>query len=386
MNNNKVVIFVSSSKNLRGGDFSMLSVIKKFQEKNIRSIIIVPCKCKSTEFFKEQGIDYICIPFKLWLSSSNSYIIKHVHNIIKKIYNKILIKKNYKEFLKIKNKNDIICIYNNGFTNNFSFYLAKKLNVPHVQHIREFGVEDFNWIFELGKNKQFEEVEKNSQVIIAISNAVKQSFSKAKNYEKIKVIYNGVKEVELDVQRRNNHEDIVKLVISGGLLKCKGHMELLQAILKIKERGIYNFKLDIYGEGEEKINIENFIKSNGLEKFIELKGFVLDINYQNYDVGIMTSNAEAFGRVTVEYMMNGLAVIASNSGANKEIIVDNENGMLYQKGDIEDLSKKLINIIKKENDRKRISKEARKTALNKFSEEVYTDNIYNLLKKEKIIY
>ena len=43
----------------------------------------------------------------------------------------------------------------------------------------------------------------------------------------------------------------------------------------------------------------------------------------------MSSPYEAFGRVTIEYMMAGLPVIGRNGGATPEIIKENETGMLY---------------------------------------------------------
>ena len=41
---------------------------------------------------------------------------------------------------------------------------------------------------------------------------------------------------------------------------------------------------------------------------------------------------EGFGRVTIEYMMAGLCVIASDTGANSELIEDGKSGLLYQYG------------------------------------------------------
>ena len=50
---------------------------------------------------------------------------------------------------------------------------------------------------------------------------------------------------------------------------------------------------------------------------------------------------EAFGRVTVEAMMSGSAVIGSNSGCTKELISNNENGLLFKQGNYKDLANKI---------------------------------------------
>ena len=66
---------------------------------------------------------------------------------------------------------------------------------------------------------------------------------------------------------------------------------------------------------------------------------------QRSDVGLMLSTNEAFGRVTVEYMMQNLAVIASDTGANPEIITNGETGLLYELGDVESLADKMKSLI-----------------------------------------
>ena len=73
------------------------------------------------------------------------------------------------------------------------------------------------------------------------------------------------------------------------------------------------------------------MKKNNLEEQVYFKGYcnsIYDILNQ-YDVGLVCSKAEGFGRVTIEYMAAGLCCVASNSGANVEIIEKNEAGLLY---------------------------------------------------------
>ena len=50
---------------------------------------------------------------------------------------------------------------------------------------------------------------------------------------------------------------------------------------------------------------------------------------------------EGFGRVTVEYMLSGLCPIVSNTGANLEIVDDKISGIVYEKGNIQDLKEKI---------------------------------------------
>ena len=90
----------------------------------------------------------------------------------------------------------------------------------------------------------------------------------------------------------------------------------------------------------------------------------------------MLSTNEGFGRTTIEYMRAGLAVIASNSGANPELITDNETGILYPTGDITALSDVMERIISDSDTRKRIADSGRDFSLSHFLSEDNTKAIY----------
>ena len=380
------IVFVTGSMNLSGADFSMYAIIKKLKHHGYDSLIVLPKECKSSDFWKKENISYITVPFKNWTASKSNFVYRFLVGIYKKINNKIMVCCSCNK-INSKSKYPIVCIYNNGFTNDFAVSLAKKMKKKCVYHIREFGDLDFNWNYVAGnKIKHYNLIESDVQTFIAISNAVKNSFSNAKNCEKIKVVYNGIKLIDIRKKtNKDNKDNICKIVISGRLVKEKGHILLIKAIQNIIAQGIKNVQLDIYGDGKERSNIEHFIKTNHLEQYVNLKGFVLGIDYQQYDIGIMTSQAEAFGRVTVEYMMNGLVTIASNSGANPELITNYKDGILFDSGNEQDLTIKILEVIKSKKLRKEISENAIKTAIEKYSEETYVNNIYNLLVEENIL-
>ena len=118
-----------------------------------------------------------------------------------------------------------------------------------------------------------------------------------------------------------------------------------------------------------------------MEKNIDFKGYVDNI-YEyvgKYDIGLVCSKSEGFGRVTAEYMHAGLIVIASNKGANSELIDNGENGFLYEYGNSDDLSKKIEKVIEEKSDfKQKIVEEAMKKANNMFTAEKNADNVYKI--------
>jgi glycosyltransferase involved in cell wall biosynthesis len=96
------------------------------------------------------------------------------------------------------------------------------------------------------------------------------------------------------------------------------------------------------------------------------------------DVALMCSKAEAFGRVTVEAMKLGKAVIGANSGGTSDIIQDGWNGLLYRPGDPEDLAKKLEILYKNRDLLRKLGKTGKEWASQKFNLNSYTSSLMKI--------
>ena len=94
----------------------------------------------------------------------------------------------------------------------------------------------------------------------------------------------------------------------------------------------------------------------------------------------MASKSEAFGRVTIEYMMANIAVIASNTGANPELIDNQKNGLLYNYNDYEDLKNKIVLLKNNKEMRKEIAENGCESS-KKYTAEINASSIYNLYKE-----
>jgi len=98
------------------------------------------------------------------------------------------------------------------------------------------------------------------------------------------------------------------------------------------------------------------------------------------NVGLMLSWHEAFGRVTVEYMMHRICVIATNTSANPEIISDGDNGVLYPIDSPEILAIKIKELY---NDRQcvvRYSEKGWEDAMTKYLSVTNSSRVYEIYK------
>ena len=139
------------------------------------------------------------------------------------------------------------------------------------------------------------------------------------------------------------------LVSIGRLSKEKGFLDLIDVFALIHM--MYpEWKLNIIGDGDEKGKILSKISKYGLEDSIIMHGF-LDKDavgkvLSNSSIYLMSSYTESFGIVLLEAFSYGIPCVAFDSaeGAN-EIISNNWDGYLIKDRNIDEMAKRVCNLI-----------------------------------------
>lgn len=156
-----------------------------------------------------------------------------------------------------------------------------------------------------------------------------------------------------------------KNIISVGRLSPeKGYLDLIDVYMKVASK-YPDWKLKIIGDGIQRSEIENKIKENKLDDFIELTGFKnkdeLEKIELNSSIYVMTSFTESFGLVLVEAESYGLPIVVFDSAQGAHEIVQNEiNGYFVKDRDKEEMANKIIKLIESEDLRKKMGAEGRK--------------------------
>jgi len=228
--------------------------------------------------------------------------------------------------------------------------IAARHGVPHVQHIREFGDSDFAcWSYRRMPGKH---VSDGADAVICISNAVRDHWVRTMGLDpsKARVVYNGVDQSRF-VPKAERGDGMVRFVMVGNLIEAKGQLTAVRAFAALPPELRGKAALDLYGEGSEDYmsRIRDLIDQSGLKGSVSLRGRTDDVPevLSHYDVGIVGSRAEGFGRVTVEYLAAGLDVLATDAGANREILTDSQGeiGRFFRYGDAEELSRLMAEAI-----------------------------------------
>ncbi|MBQ6587459.1 MAG: glycosyltransferase family 4 protein [Butyrivibrio sp.] len=353
------IVFIPYSYEYYGASESFLDLIKTLADNyNVEPVILTSKYGRYNEFAKVNNFENYVIGHKAFLlSKGRSKVRKIIKFFLRPFYwgqyrisnvTAIMRAEKYVDFSSV----DII--HTNLNRNDIGAILAQKHGIRHIWHIREFGDADYECVSL--RNNYIDFMNRENNTLIAISDAVMNKWIlQGINKERIVRIYNGVDESKFfPIQRQD--KQLVRIVMIGALHPTKGQILLLKAISNLPIEVKNRLRVDIYGDGkwDYKIRLFSLVKKKELSNIVTFKGYrdnICDI-IKDYDVGVMASKAEAFGRVTVEYMMSGLLVIASNTGASMEIIRNGETGLIFEYPSVEALSKCIEYVV---NNRKIIS-------------------------------
>lgn len=131
----------------------------------------------------------------------------------------------------------------------------------------------------------------------------------------------------------------------------------------LKDRGI-DFELNMYGTGEEQVNIECLISKLDVGDCVNLCGNkpndeLLKIIRQHHIFLFTSDRNEGWGAVLNEAMSNGCAVIASDAiGSVPFLIKDGYNGLKFKSENLADLFKKTMYLVDNPLERERLAKNA----------------------------
>jgi glycosyltransferase involved in cell wall biosynthesis len=162
----------------------------------------------------------------------------------------------------------------------------------------------------------------------------------------------------------------------------KGHPFLLKSIAPLL-RAREDIILAVTGHGAEEY--EQYLKQMTQELGIADKtvflGWVSDMQefYGASTIACIPSRAEPFGRTVIEAFASRLPVIATAVGGMKDIIRDEENGLLVQYGNSEDLLSAIKRILSDRDLRLSLIDTAFQDAKKNYHESSYQNKIYNII-------
>jgi len=180
------------------------------------------------------------------------------------------------------------------------------------------------------------------------------------------------------------------ILLPGRLTEWKGQELFLEAINLVNiQLGHEAFYAIILGSDQGRkvfkkklMSLVEQYRLNNQVRFID-ECKKMPVAYKIANIVISSSiEAEAFGRVSAEAQSMEKPIIASNIGGSNETIINNKTGILFDAGNSEALSKKILEVLQlDETTLKLMGNEGRKNVVKKFNIEKMCFSTYSEYKK-----
>ena len=224
---------------------------------------------------------------------------------------------------------------------------------------------------------------KNLDYLVLVSDSLRKYYAKELMKSKCKVVYipnviDGIPEKLAPLEEK-------RLISVGRLSPEKGFIDLLR-MFNILHKDYPDWRLEIIGDGVEKERLAKYIKDHELDEVVTLHGFrdkeYIDKLLHKSSIYLLTSYTESFGIVLIEAMSHGVPCIAFNSAEGaRELIQSGKNGYLIKNRSYSAFLKKVEDLIKKKEERKRIGRVSRK-GVKQYTCEVVKEQWLDLIEKK----
>lgn len=184
---------------------------------------------------------------------------------------------------------------------------------------------------------------------------------------KIYTVPNPISEKFINNCKKEYRNNIEKIVMIGRLEKQKNIKIALYAIKQLSMNK--KVKLEVYGEGILKDELEHTICEMGLSECCQLMGRTNKVEsvLENADLYIMTSDYEGMPNSLMEAMAMGVPIISSDCKTGpRDLIEDGVTGYLFKTADVNSLLEKLTIAIGDPERTNRIGVAGRKFILNQY--------------------
>ena len=158
-----------------------------------------------------------------------------------------------------------------------------------------------------------------------------------------------------------------------------------RAINILKQVRHKNTHLLVFGDGELESDLRELVKNLNLTEHIDLLGYVAGVNnyYKLFDIVLFTSDREGMPLTMWEAMANKVPVLAPDVGGFKEILEENNCGIIYRPGNVNDAAEKLITLLEDHLLRIKLGNNGMTAIREKYNEENFIKQIENVYSEGK---
>ena len=305
------VLFIVLAPGIGGSVRSLAAVLKGMPE--LRRVVAGPPNSSTERFLSERGLVDAYIP----LSGPSRW----------RVYDRLR-STGQLALAALADRSRLAAIHANGLAElNLALLPALVSRRPIVVWVHEWTVPRWTRrlapVFRLARRRiRFAAVSQQSAEMIAAARLAV--------LEQISVVTNPVDPDDICGRHEGSANDLLRVTYLGTPAVYKGFHLLPALVRATNDPGI---RWTVYS-GPETMMPDTFAELR--EMGVELAGKVTDVRiaYSSCDVVVVPSLKESFGRVVAEAMANSLPVVASDLRVIRELVGDDEAGLLVPPGDI----------------------------------------------------
>lgn len=341
------IVFVFHSSNIQSGATRSMSYIVDYlisKHKYDISVVFPDLEGSAASYYRGKGIPVYAFRYGNLMQDLTQPALKRIVKIPLFCLRYCMMRFDALRATCLFKKMNIQLVYNNTSSIVFGGWLGRYLHAKQIWHIREFRIKDHRITFFLGDRYLKLFIDKCADLIICISQSVKDSHADVINPDKMIVSFNDYSPDIISPKSSFNLDGKLHILIAGDIKPSKGQFETVKAVTKLVKQD-YDIVLHLAGKISKREylnNINKYIKENKVGKNIIFHGQVADMKAlrSHMDIGIVASTNEALGRTIAEGMLSQMVMIGRNNGGSLEQIDDNITGLLYD-GSVDNLSQKI---------------------------------------------
>ena len=373
------ILILHGSSDLYGASKMLLVTVDLCRKKGHHPIVVITENGPLALALEESGFEVIFIRLG---------ILRRKYKSFTGIVNRLLVL--YKAYYAIKRlvkEKNIELVYSNTTAVLAGAFVAKKMGIKHIWHIHEI-IEKPIWLYHfMGRL-----INKYSDTVIVVSEAVKKSWGRFVAPKKLQLIYNGIdyspyllssgklrKELVIT-------DDIVVIGMIGRVHYWKGQDYFLHiaAHLSRKYTALRFVMIGDAFPGYEYLyeELATIKRTENIEALVYDLGYRTDVAelLHGFDILVLPSTLpDPFPTVILEAMASGKPVIATHHGGALEMINDQVTGLLIPIHDVEKASLVIEELIGNKERRIQMGEAGRKKVLTRYSLEAFENKMIKVL-------
>ena len=377
------ILYLNPTSEVGGAEKSLLDLLEHLNKKQYQPIVCFPSEGKLAGKLSGMGIEMKMIPLNKEIShlsrQNRNWRLLHTLSTLWRLFPTITKTAGF-----ARSKHIDLIVTNGIKCHVIGSIVSLMTRAKLIWHVRDFMEKGLARFLLTSMGRFFPDR------IITNSDAVGSFFV---NSGRTETVYNGVDlarfDSEIDGGRIRSEFKLgknAKLIGTiGHFAPLKGYEELLGAMSEVVRAG-FNVKLALVGEciyphsKGYKEKLLSLVDSAGLKDKVIFTGFREDIPelLASFDLFVLPSRSEGFGRVNLEAMAMGKPVISTNVGGIPEVVIDGVTGILVPPGNSNLLSRAIVKLLDDPHMREIMGREGRKRVEERFTLQGHVQRIQEI--------